>query len=186
MEAPIQDQEASERLEAAAQEHHGVAPDAFKDAFRRHPGGVAVITADDGSGPVALTLTSLASVSAEPPLLIFSVSDLSSATATILEAETFVAHLIGADEADIAKLAATHGIDRFGPDVAWGRMPTGEPYYPGVANRLRCRIVDQIRAGASTIVVGLVLEASLLAEDVAAPLAYHNRTWHRLGPHSAM
>ena len=42
--------------------------DEFKALFRGHPGGVAVITADAGDGPVALTATSVASVSAEPPL----------------------------------------------------------------------------------------------------------------------
>jgi len=186
MDASIQDQAASERLEAAAEEYHGIGPDAFKAAFRRHPGGVSVITADDGTGPVAMTLTSLASVSAEPPLLIFSLSDLSSATPTVRKAETFVAHLINADEIDIAKLAATHGIDRFGDPALWDRMPTGEPYYTGVANRLRCRTVDEIRAGASTVIVGLVLESTVLPETMAEPLAYQNRTWHRLDDGSSI
>jgi flavin reductase (DIM6/NTAB) family NADH-FMN oxidoreductase RutF len=43
-----------------------LSPDEFKALFRGHPGGVAVITADAGDGPVALTATSVASVSADP------------------------------------------------------------------------------------------------------------------------
>jgi len=159
--------------------------DDFKALFRGHPGGVAVITADAGHGPAALTLTSVASISAEPPLLHFSLSTLSSATPTILEAESFVVHLLDASDLEIAKLASTHGADRF-PEGLWARLPTGEPYYPSVRNWLRCRDVDRLKAGASIVVVGLVLESSSPGEAVADPLVYHNRTWHRLGEHTRL
>ena len=36
-----------------------ITADEFKAAFRNHPGGVAVITADAGNGPVGLTATSV-------------------------------------------------------------------------------------------------------------------------------
>ena len=62
-----------------------LSPDEFKAAFRGHPAGVAVITADAG-GPVALTATSVSSVSADPPLLIFSISAQSSAAAAFARA----------------------------------------------------------------------------------------------------
>lgn len=41
--------------------------DDFKSAFRNHPAGVSVVTADPGDGPVGLTATSVISVSANPP-----------------------------------------------------------------------------------------------------------------------
>lgn len=163
-----------------------ISPDAFKDAFRRQPGGVAVITADDGTGPAALTVTSVASVSAEPPLIVFSVSELSSAAPTILGAESLIVHLIDVESLDVAKLAATHGVDRFSDDVAWTRLPTGEPIYLGVQNWLRCRIVDRVLAGGSTLVVGMVLETGAPSPELTAPVVYHNRTWHALGEHSAI
>lgn len=161
-----------------------ISPEAFKDAFRRQPGGVAVITADDGNGPVALTVTSVASVSAEPPLLVFSVSEMSSAAPAILEAESVVVHLIDVNGLEVAKLGATHGIDRFGDLDAWTRLPTGEPLYLGVQNWLRCQIVDRVVAGGSTLVVGMVLETGAPSTDIVGPVVYHNRTWHALGEHS--
>ncbi len=118
---------------AAPTEHHfaeSVTPDEFKAAFRNHPAGVAVITADAGDGPVALTATSVFSVSVAPPLLVFSVSELSSSTPTIRRAETVVVHLLGAAQIDIAKLGATSGIDRFADTSIWERLPTGEPHFP--------------------------------------------------------
>jgi flavin reductase (DIM6/NTAB) family NADH-FMN oxidoreductase RutF len=43
--------------------------DAFLAAVRHHPSGVAIITADAGEGPVALTVSSLISISATPPMV---------------------------------------------------------------------------------------------------------------------
>src|SRR5476649_1152694 len=91
----------------------------FKAAFRHHAAGVAVITADAGDGPVGLTATSVFSVSAEPPLLVFSISNVSSSAPTLLDAESVVVHLLGADQLHIAKLCATSGVDRFADLSLW-------------------------------------------------------------------
>jgi hypothetical protein len=74
--------------------------DDFKAAFRNHPAGVAVITADAGDGPVGLTATSVISVSASPALLVFSLSAFSSSAPALAKAETLVVHLLGADQRD--------------------------------------------------------------------------------------
>ncbi|WP_231946894.1 flavin reductase family protein [Leifsonia sp. 21MFCrub1.1] len=65
--------------------------DEFKQAFRNHAAGVAVITADDGSGPAGLTAASVFSVNAEPPLLVFSLSSQPSSAPTLWLAEHVVA-----------------------------------------------------------------------------------------------
>ncbi|HEY0252196.1 MAG TPA: flavin reductase family protein, partial [Kofleriaceae bacterium] len=114
----------------AKREFGGLSADEFKLAFRNHPAGVAVITADAGDGPVGLTATSVFSVSAEPPLLVFSISGSSSSAPTIGRADTVVVHLLGADQLGIAKLFATSGVDRFADASSWGRLPTGEPFLP--------------------------------------------------------
>ncbi len=162
--------------------------DDFKTLFRGHPGGVAVITADDGSGPVALTATSVASVSAEPPLLVFSVSAISSAAPVITSAHHVVIHLLDADDLDIAKLGATSGIDRFADESLWSRLVTGEPVFHGVRAWVRCAIVQTMDAGGSTIVAAHALQSSVqrdvTPDDPGRPLVYHNRAWHRLGDHS--
>lgn len=163
-----------------------LAPDAFKAAFRNHPAGVAIVTADAGDGPVAMTVTSVFSVSAEPPLLVFSASALSSSTPTISAAETVIVHIPGADQLDLAKLAATSGVDRF-PEGLWMRLPTGEPVYPAAHAWIRGRIVNRLEAGTSTVFVVEALNASTPGADtdeadarLARPLVYHNRTWHVL------
>lgn len=160
----------------------------FKAAFRNHPAGVAVITADAGEGPVALTATSVFSVSADPPLLVFSLSAQSSSTPTLMRAETVVVHLLSAAQLDLAVLAATSGIDRFADRSIWSRLETGEPYFTAAPVWIRGRVVDRMEAGGSTVLAVEALEAqtpergsSEADAGNSRPLVYHNRTWHELG-----
>ena len=160
--------------------------DDFRRLFRGHPGGVAVITAAGPAGPVALTATSVSSVSADPPLLTFSLSALSSASPAILSASTVVVHLLDADDLDLARLASTSGVDRFADTARWTRLVTGEPVYHGVRAWIRCAVVNRMDAGGSTVVAAHALQSSIdrgEAEESRA-LVYHNRAWHRLGKHS--
>jgi len=160
----------------------------FKSLFRGHPGGVAVITADAGDGPVALTATSVSSVSAEPPLLVFSVSALSSASDVLSRAETVVVHLLDANDLDVAKIGATSGIDRFADAERWSRLVTGEPVYHDVRAWVRCAVIGRMDAGNSTVIAAHALQSSLERDvepgEHGDALVYHNRTWHRLGDHS--
>lgn len=163
--------------------------DDFKAAFRNHPAGVAVITADAGDGPVGLTATSVISVSASPALLVFSLSAFSSTAPALARAETLVVHLLGADQMALAKTFSTSGIDRFADSSSWSRLVTGEPVLNDAPTWLRGRIVDRMQAGDSTVVAVQVLQASV-PEPVSgadtSPLVYHNRAWHRLSGLSAI
>lgn len=165
--------------------------DDFKSAFRNHPAGVAVITADIGAGPVGLTATSVISVSANPPLVVFSLSSASSSTPTVKQAETVVIHLLGADQIGLAKNFATSGIDRFADTAIWSRLISGEPYLPSSNAWMRGRIVNQMDAGDSTVVAVQILQVDLPGESgrtaqESRPLVYHNRTWHSLSETSVV
>lgn len=156
---------------------------AFREAFRCHPAGVAVITADPGDQPVAMTVSSLISVSAEPPTVAFSLSSRSGSTAAVLAAGGIVIHLLRYDDLALAQLGATPGADRFGPGVAWQRLPTGEPRYGGVATWFRGRIIGSLPAEGATVVVAELLEG-VAGHAPDAPelesLIYLDRRWHRL------
>ncbi len=163
----------------------GLTPDEFKAAFRQHAAGIAVITGDAGNGPVAMTASSVFSVSAEPPVLVFSISDASSAAPTLLAAETLVVHMLTAENLDLAILGATSGIDRFQDTSIWARLPSGEPYFTAAHAWLRGRVVDQMQIGNSTVVAVHALEASIPNDaGDSQPLVYHNRTWHKLSGNS--
>lgn len=164
----------------------GLGPDEFKLAFRHHAAGVAVVTADAGDGPVGITVSSVFSVSAEPPLLVFSISGRSLSAPTIRRADTLVVHLLGAAQLHIARLCSTSGIDRFADTSIWGRLPTGEPHFPGVPVWIRGRVINRMEAGDSTVVAVHALESAHTENETTTPLVYYNRTWHALGEASRL
>ncbi|WP_165064365.1 flavin reductase family protein [Marisediminicola senii] len=170
-----------------------LSPEEFKAAFRNHPAGVAVITADAGDGPVALTATSVFSVSADPPLLVFSLSKTSGSTPTLMRAQTVVVHLLTERQLDIAVLGATSGVDRFADTSIWARLPTGEPYFTAAPVWIRGKVVDRMQAGGSTVLAVEALEARSPERGSpeadagnSRPLVYHNRTWHALSEASKL
>lgn len=164
----------------------GLTAEEFKLAFRHHAAGVAVVTADAGDGPVGITVSSVFSVSAEPPLLVFSISGRSFSAPTIRRADTLVIHLLGAEQLHIARLCSTSGIDRFADPSIWSRLPTGEPHFPGVPVWIRGRVINRMEAGASTVIAVHALESLHADSHTTTPLVYHNRTWHALGDDSRL
>ena len=164
----------------------GLDAEGFKQAFRRHPAGVALITASDETGPVALTASSVISVSAEPAVLVYSVSDRSSAASVLREADTVVVHMLGADEIELAQLGARPGANRFEDTSKWARLDTGEPYFVDASVWIRGRILETVRVGESTLIIVHALESFCADADAAAPLVYHNRKWYALGENSEL
>ncbi len=165
-----------------------VTSDDFRHAFRAHPAGVAIVTADAGDGPVAMTVSSVSSISVDPPTIVFSASAISSSTPAFLRAETVVIHMLAADQIALAKLGARSGANRFGDDVEWGRLPSGEPFYPG-APWLRGKVTRRIDVSGSTLIIVEVIEAKprgLVKETEPVPLVYHSRRWHILSEKSAL
>lgn len=159
--------------------------DHFKDAFRAHPAGVAVITAEGAAGPVGLTASSVSSVSADPAILVFSLASASGSAGVIASAQSILVHLLGARNADLAGLFARPGADRFTSALAWEQLPTGEPLLRDVPRALRARVLDRTAVGSSVLVTAEVLEV-LTPGNPDEPLVYHNRTYHRLGEHSTL
>lgn len=157
----------------------------FSEAFRNHPAGVAVIAADAGDGPAALTVSSLISVSAAPPTVAFSLSAQSSTAATILRAGTMVIHLLRHKHISLAQLCATSGADRFGAGVRWTRLPTGEPRYTDVGIWFRARPLHTLPVSGATLIVAELLEGQVAegeASEDELSIVYLNRQWHGLRP----
>lgn len=158
--------------------------EAFLTAFRHHPAGVAIITGDPGDGPAALTVSSLISVSAAPPTVAFSLSKTTSSARAIERAATVVVHFVRRNDMQLAQLCATSGTERFGPDVGWDRLPTGEPYYPQVDLWFRAAIRGRLAVPGAFLVTAELLSGSphRRAERPDDTLVYANRTWHGLRP----
>lgn len=149
--------------------------DKFRDAFRSHPAGVAIVAATVDGSPVGMTISSLASLTLEPLALTFNVSRETGTQAALLRADGFMVHLLGTEHAELAdNFARPDGI-RFSEEQGWDVLPTGEPYLPSAPYGLRTRVLQRIRVGSSTIVAAEVL--SVLRGPRSDALIYHNRSF---------
>ncbi|MGX1748993.1 flavin reductase [Glutamicibacter protophormiae] len=81
---------------------------------------------------MTLTASSVTSVGTQPPLLLFSVSVLSSTAGVLAPTATVVLHFLDAQDIEVTKLGATSGIDRFTQTQTWTRLESGESVYDGV------------------------------------------------------
>lgn len=152
--------------------------DVFRGVFRRHAAGVAIITVTGTQGPAGCTVTSLTSISLEPPLLSIAISSSASVWPALEAADGFVVNFLGDDADDLAGRFATRGADRFGPATRWRDLPSGEPLLLDAAGWLRCRVAERIRVGDHYLVVGLALDGAL-ARD-ASPLLYHDGAYRTI------
>jgi flavin reductase (DIM6/NTAB) family NADH-FMN oxidoreductase RutF len=162
--------------------------DVFRTVFRSHPAGVAVVALVDGGRPVGFTATSVISVSAEPPLLAFSLASTSSSWPAVSRARTLAVSFLADHQDDVSARFATSGIDRFAAG-GWRALPTGEPVIEGAVSWMRAQVLERTAVGGSYLVILQALAAGVpqqRAADMSRPLVYHDRRYHRIGDHSAL
>lgn len=158
--------------------------DTFRTVFRNHPAGVAILTAMTETGPVAMTVSSLISVSAAPPVIAFSLSNQSATAAALLTAQTVVIHFPRYEDLDLASLCAQPGQARFGADHDWETLPTGEPRYRQIGTWFRGEIQTRLPLEAATLVTAQLLEGACAAATTphsSETLVYLDRRWRGLG-----
>lgn len=131
---------------------------ALRDALGRFATGVAVVTAQDGDGPVGITANSFASVSLDPALVLWSPAKSSSRFPLFHAAEHFAIHVLGQDHRDLAAHFVRHGRDFAGLQAIPG--PGGAPLLDECLARFACRTVARHDAGDHVIMVGEVLDAA--------------------------
>lgn len=147
----------------------------FRQSFRRHPSGVAVVTVG-GPIPTGFTATSVVSLSATPPLLIFNLATTASSWPAVEWADVVGVHLLTADQTELARIFATSGIDRLAAVPEWSQDEHGTPILPGVASRLAARVQERILIGDQAVIVAEIVGGH--TRDVT-PLLYHDRTFTR-------
>lgn len=141
---------------------------AFRDALGRWPTGVAVAMTRDGGGtPVGITINSFASVSLDPPLVLWSIERTAGAAPAFLAAGHFSVNALAVSQEPLARrfaLASGTG------GLALGTAACGTPRLDDALASFVCRRESVYEGGDHAILVGRVLDFTMRA---GAPLVFH-------------
>jgi flavin reductase (DIM6/NTAB) family NADH-FMN oxidoreductase RutF len=150
--------------------------------FRRIMGhfasGVAVVTScrDDGS-PCGLTVSSLASLSLDPRLMLICVENAADSRACIEAAGAYAVNVLeeGKGEALARRFAASERGDKF-TGVAYHPEQTGAPVLDDALAWMDCRVAEVLPGGDHTVFIGEVLRGE--ARE-GTPLVYYRGGYGR-------
>jgi flavin reductase (DIM6/NTAB) family NADH-FMN oxidoreductase RutF len=136
--------------------HSLIDPRDFRSALGTYATGVTIITAAGTDGkPYGLTCNSFASVSLNPPLVLWSLGMFSQALSTFQNASHFAVNVLGASQQALAKKFATSSADKFA-GVEWtAGLGNAALLADSVAN-FQCRVVDRYYGGDHVIFLGAV------------------------------
>jgi len=138
------------------------------------PSGVTIITTTSGGRPVGLTISSFASVSLDPPLLLVCVARTANSLPAFRVGAAMGVNVLANDQAWLAKRFASRQEDRFtGVDFEAGSH--GVPLLTGVAAWLDCHIARIYDGGDHVILLGQV---HTVRRSGAQPLLYHSGKLH--------
>ena len=150
-----------------------IAADDFRGAMRHLTGGVSVITVGRGTEITGMTVTSVASLSVEPPTLIVSINRGASSWPILKREGAFGVNILAADQLEIAERftgkGGLTGADRF-PGAQWIRRVSGVPLLVGALAAIDCEVEDIVERHSHAIVIGRVLDIQRSTHTAA--LAY--------------
>jgi len=127
---------------------------ALRDAFGRFATGVTLVTTMTEAGPLGFVANSFASVSLDPPLVLWSPARSSRRFAAFVAARHYVIHVLGADQAALTTRFFGGGPGFAGLDHTI--TEEGQPRLPALA-RFECALHAVHDGGDHAIVVGRVL-----------------------------
>ena len=132
-------------------------------------------------GPQAITANSFASVSLDPPIVLWSIGRQSKRFAAFAECRFFAIHVLGAGQRDLSQRFARSGQGFDGLAYAFGEG--GVPLLEGCLSRFECRRLSGHEGGDHLIVLGAVTAASV---GDGEPLVFFGGGYGRLADGSGV
>jgi len=161
---------------AAKPDHHTIEVErarAFTHAMRQTANCVSVVTTDGTSGCSGLTVSSMVSVSAEPPMLLVCIRKASPVHDMLRDNGRFIVNVLAAGQQRIADAFAGRGERpyRFDPaDWAMSRVPELRQ----AAATFGCELDTVVPAGTHSVFIGRVIESRARG---SSPLVYADRSY---------
>jgi flavin reductase (DIM6/NTAB) family NADH-FMN oxidoreductase RutF len=150
-----------------------ISQDDFRGAMRQLTGGVSVITAGRGKDISGMTVTSVSSLSVDPPALIVSINRGASSWPLLQRYGFFGVNILTSDQVDIAERFAgkdgLKGAERFA-GAEWTTRASGVPLLVGALAAIDCEVEEIVERHSHAILIGRVLD--LQRSTRTAALAY--------------
>ena len=139
-----------------ASDHSPIDPREFRNALGNYATGVTIITAAGSDRkPYGITCNSFASVSLNPPLVLWSLVLYSSSLAAFQNASHFAVNVLGVSQQALADKFAKSSDEKF-IGVEWTPGLGGAPLLAGSVANFQCRSANRYYGGDHVIFLGAV------------------------------
>jgi flavin reductase (DIM6/NTAB) family NADH-FMN oxidoreductase RutF len=151
----------------------------FGEAMSALASGVVLVTCRLDGRPWGMTVTALASVSADPPTVLVSLHSASRGGRAVAATRSFGVSILAADQVAVARFGASPGAAKFLDRLAEpGDTVGASPRVAGAVAHLDCAVVEAVEVADHTVYFGRVLDAR--SWHPGAPLVYHRRGYRTL------
>jgi flavin reductase (DIM6/NTAB) family NADH-FMN oxidoreductase RutF len=139
-----------------ASDNSAIDPRDFRNALGTYATGVTIVTAMSPDGtPYGVTCNSFASVSLNPPLVLWSLGMFSQGLAIFQNASHFAVNVLGASQQALASQFAKSAGDKFA-GVNWTPGLGSAPVLADVVANFQCRAANRYYGGDHVIFLGAV------------------------------
>lgn len=149
----------------------------FLEGMSRTAASVSVVTTNGPAGADGVTVSSMTSVSADPPSMLICIHHEASAADAIRANGVFCVNLLRDDQVAVSNIFAGLAAAPDGDKFAAGDWVTAAGRPPSLASALatfQCRTIDCHRSGSHFVIIGEVLETAV---DDGKPLIYGSRSY---------
>lgn len=146
--------------------------------MRHFPTGVTVVTSVRDGEPRGVTVSSFASVSLEPPMVLICVNREARSYLYISTSRIFCVNILAGSQHALAERFAGKLRENQFAGVDYHVEATGAAVLDGSVAHLDCEVVQEHRAGSHSIFIGRVIACT---SRPGSPLGYYNGQFHDFG-----
>ena len=148
----------------------------FRQALGHFASGVTVVTTAHDGQLYGMTVSSFASLSLKPPLVLICIERILSTHTAIAASGQFAVNILERRQEHLSRRFAIREGDKF-MGVAWHTSRFGLPVLEGALAIIECQLRDTFPGGDHSIFVGEVMDAEI---NQGSPLLYYRRGYHEL------
>lgn len=154
----------------------------FVAGMRKAASSVCVVTTEGPSGRFGVTVSSMTSVSMDPPSVLVCVNKDNFVAAAVLQNRAFCVNMLREDQFNISDMFAgreTTEADRF-LCASWTKSKTGCPALVGAATVFDCTLAESHAFGSHLVLIGRAV--SVVNHPTSPALVYHDRQYCKVTP----